>query len=148
MFQDLVLNEVKGYVTGAIVDIWTQTIDFETLNIIHFHVNDTSDEVTLDVSYMHEGENLESFYTFKSDFEGRPLKYKIIVKDCRIFKVLYNESAKTQGGQVHEIPFQENVIEPKAEYISEDMGPYVPRYFGMIENVPTGMISSADMNKI
>ena len=30
----------------------------ETLNIIHIHVNDTSDMVTFDVAYLHENEKL------------------------------------------------------------------------------------------
>ena len=105
MFYDMVLNEMQGYVSGTQVDIWTQVIDHETLNIIHFHVNDTSDEVTLDVVYMHQGEDVKEFYTFGEDVYGRPLKYKIIVKDCKIHKVLYKESS--EKGEVHEIPFNE-----------------------------------------
>ena len=54
----MVVNEIQGYVAGTTVDIWTQVIDHETVNIIHFHVNDTSDSVTLDVAYLHEGEDL------------------------------------------------------------------------------------------
>lgn len=61
-FSDMTQQEITGYVEGSTVDIWTQ-IDptdqaFETLNILHIHVNDTSDEVTFDVAYMHDGEDL------------------------------------------------------------------------------------------
>lgn len=64
----MVLNEIQGYVAGTSVDIWTEVIDHETLNIIHFHVNDTSDSVTLDVAFMHDGEDITSFNTFGTDF--------------------------------------------------------------------------------
>jgi hypothetical protein len=54
---------------------------------------------------MHEHEDIKEFYTFGEDIYGRPLKYKIIVKDCKIHKVLYKESS--EKGEVHEIPFNE-----------------------------------------
>lgn len=144
----MVLNEKYGYVAGTKVDIWTQVMDFETINIIHLHVNDTSDEVTLSVSYMHEGEEMKDFMTFGNDLQGRALKYKIIVKDCKIYALLYKESA--DDAEVEEIPFEEHVVEMNACYISKENSDMIgqPRYFGMIESVPTGMISSADNNKI
>ena len=83
-------------------------------------MNDTSDSVTLDVKYMHEGESLDDHKEFGVDIQGRPLKYKIIVKKCKIFTVLYKEA--TEDGEVIEIPFRENVIEPTAQYISKDSG--------------------------
>ena len=148
LFHDLVLNERYGYVAGTKVDIWTQVIDFETINIIHFHVNDTSDEVTLSVSYMHEEEEMKDFMTFGNDLQGRPLKYKVIVKDCKVFALLHKESA--DEAEVDEIPFEEHVVDMNANYISKENPDMIgqPRYFGMIESVPTGMISSADNNKI
>jgi hypothetical protein len=72
------------------------------LNIIHLHVNDTSEDVTFDVAYMHEGESLEDFKTFSVDIAGRPLRYKILVKDMSIHKILYNDGLKP-----NEIPFEE-----------------------------------------
>ena len=92
----MTLNELQGYVPGTVVSIWTQQIDHETLNIIHIHVNDTSDQVTIDVSYMHENESIKDFMQFKTDATGRPLKYKIIVKDCRVHTVLYNNDSVTE----------------------------------------------------
>lgn len=93
LFHDLTLNELQGYVPGTEVTIWTQKIDSETLNIVHLHVNDTSDEVTLDVAYMHDEEKLSDFMEFKVDAAGKPLKYKIIVKECHVHAVLYNDDA-------------------------------------------------------
>ena len=52
---------------NSVVDIWTCIEDHETLNILHFHVNDTSEEVTLDVKYMHEGESIDDHKEFSTD---------------------------------------------------------------------------------
>ena len=128
--HDLNLSEKQGYVANSVIDIWTETDPsdqaLETLNIFHLHVNDTSEEVTFDVSYMHKDEAIDQFLNFKTDVSGRPLKYKIIVKDMSIHKVLYNregpkskihknqilldqsaENKKNLAENVEEIPFQE-----------------------------------------
>ena len=41
---------------------------------------------------MHEGETIADHMEFGIDVQGRPLKYKIIVKNCKILTVLYKES--------------------------------------------------------
>ena len=61
------------------MQIWTEVIDDETLNILHIHVNDTSDMATMDSAFVHPGESLDNFKEFKNDMSGRPLKYKILV---------------------------------------------------------------------
>jgi len=65
LFADMNQETMQGYVTNSVVEIWTSLIDTdaagETVNILHIHVNDTSDQVTFDTAYMHEGETLESF---------------------------------------------------------------------------------------
>ncbi len=73
------------------------------LNILHIHINDMSEEVTLEVSYMGDGESVALYNEFKQDFSGRTLRYKVLVRDQLIFKVLYNQG----NGSVIEVPFQE-----------------------------------------
>ena len=142
-FHDMTLNELQGYVPGTVVEIWTEQIDGETLNIVHLHVNDTSDEVTLDVAYMHSDELITDFMEFKTDASGKPLKYKIIVNDCQVLTVLYNDEAVSK--QVQEIPFSEIVISAgRNKYISNDE----PAFFGEIERIPTGMVTCANYQKL
>lgn len=90
-FKDMTVNALQGYVRGTVLDIWSLVIDHETLNLLHIHVNDTSDYVSFDSAYVHEGEKLSQFTSFGNDITGKPLKYKILVKDCMVWKVLYNE---------------------------------------------------------
>lgn len=80
----------------------------ETLNIFHLHVNDTSDEVTFDVAYMHDNEAIDQFIQFATDVSGRPLKYKIIVKDMAIHKVLYNRAGPKQKAHKHQVLLDES----------------------------------------
>lgn len=52
------------------------------LNIVHVHINDTSDTVTVNVAYMLEGHSVKDFTTtFEKDISGQDLRYKILVRD-------------------------------------------------------------------
>ena len=120
----MTMEELDGYVQNSNIEVWTQIdptdIAQETINIIHIHVNDTSDQVTFDLAYLHDNEKLGQHQSFAADFSGRPLKYKIVVKDTKIFKILYNvgvnensvydkESDAIRDGVI-EIPFVEKKI--------------------------------------
>ena len=92
-----------GYVTGSVVKIFTNEHEKGMLNILHVHIEDMSDEVTLEVLYMGDGEKVSLYEEFKADVTGRTLRYKILVRDQHIFKVLYNQGK----GSVVELPFNE-----------------------------------------
>ena len=51
-FQAFQIDEASGYVMGSVIKLWTNRVKDGMLNIMHMHVNDTSDEVTMDVVYM------------------------------------------------------------------------------------------------
>lgn len=162
--------EKTGYVNGSTVEIWTQVDQsdaaLETLNILHIHVNDTSDQVTFDVAYMHEGESLSQFMDFSKDLQGRPLKYKIIAKDAKVHAVLYNmniaEKESTQIDEmlgkdpnakagVKEIPFAEYSFQVGDLLFSTDKFNKAcsqSKFLAQIESIPTGLITSADFNKV
>ena len=53
----------------------------EMLNLIHIHINDMSDAITVDVASMLEGNTIKDFETFGTDAAGQVLRYKILVKD-------------------------------------------------------------------
>lgn len=113
------------------------------LNIIHVHLNDMSEEVTIDVAYMDEGQSLKEFEEFDVDISGQTLRYKIIAKNMKIFTILYNT-----GKGVEEIPFEEIRINKndfvsitKSELSSEPL-------FAQIQHVPICMISTPNKDKL
>lgn len=105
------------------------------LNILHIHLNDQSDEVTVDVSYMSEGQTIKDFEVFGSDATGRPLRYKVLVSDLQIKHVLYNT-----GETVEDVPFEEVRIHRKQKVIieSQEMG---GQSLGEITKIPICMIA-------
>jgi hypothetical protein len=49
-----------------------------------------SDSVTLEVEYMGDGELVSAYHDFKKDVAGMMLRYKVLVRDHKIHRVLYN----------------------------------------------------------
>ena len=52
IYKAIRLDATSGFVMGSTIKLWTvkQTVDI--LNIIHIHLNDTSDETSIDVQYI------------------------------------------------------------------------------------------------
>ena len=53
-YKAIKLAADAGLVLGGMVKIWTHQFRPQILNIVHIHVNDIADEVTLDVRYLTE----------------------------------------------------------------------------------------------
>jgi hypothetical protein len=82
------------------------------LNIVHVHLNDSSEDVTIDVAYMDKGTKVDDFKVFGKDATGRVLRYKILVKDMKIFHVLYNT-----GDSFEDVPFHEISVSRKQKVV-------------------------------
>ena len=52
IYKALRLDATSGFVMGSTIKLWTVKQTVEILNIIHIHLNDTSDEAAIDVQYI------------------------------------------------------------------------------------------------
>ena len=102
-FNSYRIDQQCGYVRGSIIKLYSHLFRPDILNIVHIHVNDTSEEVTFDVAYMQEGQTLNDMQEFTVDQAGQKLRYKVIVSDMNIVALLYNDGT----GSIEEIPFEE-----------------------------------------
>ena len=53
-----------------------------------------SEDTTVDAVYLEPGQRKEDHYEFGNDATGRPLRYKILVKDMNVHMVLYNDDSQ------------------------------------------------------
>lgn len=72
------------------------------MNIIHCHLNDYADFVTVESVYLKHFEEIKDHYNLDIDSTGMPLNYKIIVKDWTVVAVLYKRYVDSD---VIELPF-------------------------------------------
>jgi hypothetical protein len=97
------IDQECGYVSGSTVHIYTTKYAADMLNIVHIHINDMSDFVTVEVCTMGDGEPLSHYNEFNNDASGKPLRYKVLVRDMKINHVLYNQG----NDNIVEVPFNE-----------------------------------------
>lgn len=124
IYRAIRVDDESGFVLGSVVKLWTVQPAKDLLNIIHIHLNDTSDEATVDVSCLTSeldvlliDENDFSGQEFKKDVSGKPLRYKILVYQNKVKTVLYNT-----GTSIEVVKFQEFRIEhptsAKPQYVN------------------------------
>lgn len=91
-FRAMCIDEGAGYASNSLFQLWTHH-NFKLFNIIHIHLNDTSDEVPIDVQYLPSYTYNIKDIQFKKDISGTPLRYKILVYDWKIRDVIYNSGS-------------------------------------------------------
>ena len=65
--------------------------EVQLLNIVHLHFNTMNEDTTVDAVYLEPGQTVLDHHEFGTDATGRPLKYKILVKNTRVEAILYND---------------------------------------------------------
>lgn len=107
LFNGVEHDNQAGHVQGSTAHIWTAVpkVGVKMLNILHFHINDMSDEVSIDQRWMTQEERdlimngrLDeiNFKEFKKDANGMLLRYLILIHDQQVIDILYNASEKTE----------------------------------------------------
>jgi len=113
-FEAIKIDENVTYMLGSTMKVYStihrHLIDgkdqvVEMLNIIHIHLNDSSDDASIDVVYLENGKTKDDHLVFKNDATGRPLRYKILCQNMHVHSVLYNT-----GSSVEEVPFEEHKV--------------------------------------
>jgi len=95
---------------GSIIEIYSTIVEDGVYNLLHMHVEDTSSSVTIDVVTMGENETINDHKIFGKDATGRPLRYKILIKNNKVFNVLYNTGSKAETINYREISYELNEI--------------------------------------
>ena len=109
--------------------------EVQLVNIVHLHFNTASEDTTIEAVYLEGGQTKHDHIEFGTDATGRPLKYKILVRDKHVAMILYNDN-----NQVQEVPFEEIRMADgdKIEISGHKLGDF-PAY-GEIEQFPIGML--------
>jgi hypothetical protein len=55
-FLAIEVDNEAGYITGSKVSLWTHSPSRDQLNIVHMHVNDSSESVAIDIKYAQDHE--------------------------------------------------------------------------------------------
>ena len=140
-FEPVLLGEVKGstgLVASSSIKVYTTLYNKDILNILHIHINDTSQEITIDSEFLEKNEPILNHKVFPVDSIGQQLKYKLIFKDYKLVKIYYAMSADF----IDEPPFEEVRFLPNG-FVKITRGEY-KNYYGRIRQFPLGMLARKD----
>ena len=125
-------------VSSSSIKVYTTLYSKDILNILHIHLNDTSQEITIDSEFLEKNENILNHKVFTADAMGKRLTYKFLFKDYRLIKIYYAVS----NTYIDEPPFEEIRITPN-NYVKILKGEY-KNYYGQVKDFPIGMLARKD----
>ena len=141
IFDSTLIGEGKsttGLVASSSIKVYTTLYSKDILNILHIHLNDTSQEITIDSEFLEKDENILNHKVFTTDAMGKRLTYKLLFKDYRLIKVYYAVS----NDFIDEPSFEEIRYTPN-NYVKILNGEY-KNYYGQIKQFPIGMLARKD----
>ena len=115
--------------------IYTTMYDKNTINILHFHLNDISEDITIEANYLEEEEKILNYKFSNKDISGRDLTYRLIFQNRKLQKIYYFQSQNVIEPDFKEIRFTPNSIVKVLE------GKY-KNYHGKIHSFPKGYLCS------
>ena len=140
-FRPVFIGEEKGssgLVSTSLIKVYTTLYNKDILNVLHIHLNDTSQEISIDTVFLEKNDHIENYKSSSIDAMGKRLTYRIIFQDYKLVKIYYYAS-KTY---THEPPFQEVRYTPN-NYVKILNGEYKNNY-GQIKDFPIGMLARKD----
>ena len=139
-FDSKLIGDSKstGFVSTSLIKVYTTLYSKDILNILHIHLNDTSQEITIDSEFLEKDENELNHKVFLMDATGKRLSYKLIFKNYKLLKIYYNVS----NDFIDEPPFEEIRITPN-NFVKIINGEY-KNYYGQVKDFPIGMLARKD----
>ena len=140
MFESVNVGDGQkaGLVANDPIKVYTTLYNKDILNILHIHLNDTSQEITIDSEFLENNEEILNHKIFTTDVSGRRLTYKLIFKQYKLIKIYYCMSIDF----IDEPPFQEIKFSPNG-YVKIAKGEF-KNYYGKIKQFPIGMLARKD----
>ena len=120
---------------NSMLELWTHRKGM-IFNILHIHLQDSSENTTVDVQYLTKLDYHQRDIPFGKDAMGVPIRYKFLVFDFKIRDVLYND-----GKDIRPIPFKEYAVQDSSFKI-------VGKFFSKIRDIPLRLLSTPDQTHI
>ena len=131
-------NQKTGLVSNDLIKVYTTLESKDILNILHIHINDISEEITIDSIFLEKNDNILNYKNFTTDVTGRRLNYKFIFQQYKLIKIFYCMSIDF----IDEPLFQE-IKFSKNGFIKIIKGEF-KNYYGKIKEFPIGMLARKD----
>lgn len=101
------LDADTGFQQRSLIEVYSTVLEPGVFNLLHMHVDDVNESITVDVVSIAGDVPQFSIKDFGLDSAGKPLRYKIIVKEDKVAAIMYNT-----GSRIEELTFVEHQFFP------------------------------------
>ena len=143
-FESFLIGEMGnniGLVTSSTIKVYTTLYNKDILNILHLHLNDTSQEITIDSEFLEKNDNIIEHKHTSRDAMGKLLTYKLLFKEYKLIKIYYF----VNDNYIDEPNFEEIRFNPNG--IVKILNGEYKDYFGKIKQFPLGMLARKNIDK-
>lgn len=127
-----------GLVPSSEIKVYTTFYNKDVLNILHIHMDDTSQEIAIDSEFLDKNEKIANHKIFTTDGSGKRLNYKLLFQNNKLVKIFYSLS----NYYIDEPPFKEIRFTPNC-MVKINKGEY-KHFIGKITQFPLGMLARKD----
>jgi len=77
-------SNFKGLISNSTIRVFTNMCNKDIVNIIHIHLNDTSEEIAVDSLFLEKNDLETNYKHFNIDAQGKKLNYKFLFRDFKV----------------------------------------------------------------
>ncbi len=86
LISEEIESKFSSFVSQSTMRVYTCLYSQNIVNIVHIHLNDTSESIAVDTYFLEKKDSVSDFKKFEVDVTGKKLNYKFLFRD---FKVIY-----------------------------------------------------------
>jgi len=139
LIKEEIDKKLNILISTSSLKVYTSLYNKDIVNIIHMHLNDTSEEIALDSVFLEKNDDILKHKNFEVDYRGKKLNYKLLFRDYKLVKIFYNVSSEfIDEPQFEEVRInKDKIVRIHSHEIYKD-------YFAKVKNISLGMIARKD----
>jgi hypothetical protein len=84
LISEEIESKFSSLVSQSTMRVYTSLYSQNIVNIVHIHLNDTSESIAVDTFFLEKKDSVSDFKKFDIDMTGKKLNYKFLFRDFKV----------------------------------------------------------------
>ncbi len=84
LISEEIESKFSSFVSQSTMRVYTTLYSQNIVNIVHIHLNDTSESIAVDTFFLEKKDSVSDFKKFDVDMTGKKLNYKFLFRDFKV----------------------------------------------------------------
>lgn len=85
LISEEIESNFSSLVSQSTMKVYTSLFSQNIVNILHIHLNDTSESIAVDTFFLEKKDSVSDFKKFDVDMTGKKLNYKFLFRDFKVY---------------------------------------------------------------